>query len=81
MDKTIEEQVQEEVKKALAEIVPKLKASLIPHTCYNCVSFVLRTEKPRNRVCRYPKPLDVKGNQCMSFELQPDPEKRINRLY
>ena len=81
MDKTVEQQVEEQLKKALAEIMPKLKASLVPHTCYNCTWFVLRTEKPRNRVCRFPTSLVVKGNQCMSFVLQPDPEKRINRLY
>ena len=74
--KEMEEMVQTIVDKRVGEI----KRSLVPHTCFTCKWFVMRTEKPRNRVCRYPGDLRVKGRLCLCWELEPDPEKRVGTM-
>lgn len=45
--------------------------------CFTCKWFVLRTEKPRNRVCRCPADqLRFRGSECLGWQLDPDVENR-----
>jgi len=52
----------------------------IPHTCFYCRWFTMRTETPRNRCCHYPGKINPEKessfSRCAQWELEPDPEKR-----
>ena len=73
---SLEDVINSLVEKKVAE----LKRSLVPHTCFTCRWFILRKEKPRNRACRYPGELKVKGRMCLSWELEPDASKHSRGL-
>lgn len=51
-----------------------------PHVCFTCKHFILRKEKPRNRVCRYPGELVIKGKTCQCWSLEPNPRNRVWRI-
>jgi len=72
LDVDIQKMIDEAVKKQ----VDKLKVSMVPHNCFTCGWFIMRTEKPRNRACRYPTALKTKGNRCLCWKLELDVEKR-----
>jgi hypothetical protein len=65
-----------EIEELLNQKVAEMKRSLVPHTCFTCAWFIMRTEKPRNRACRFPDALVVKGNRCLSWKFEEDPAKR-----
>lgn len=71
-------EVEQAVIKALNEKVAELKRMLVPHHCFTCLWFVLREEKPHNRVCRFPGDLQASpGGACMSWQVQPDSSKWV----
>ena len=69
---TLKKLIDEAVEKRVTEI----KRQLVPHTCFTCGWFIMRTEKPRNRACRCPVNLVVKANRCLNWKLEEDPVKR-----
>jgi len=49
----------------------------IARWCFTCGWFVMRTEKPHNRVCRCPgDQLKFKGNECLGWKLDLDFKNR-----
>lgn len=66
------------VQKAVDARVEKIRRMMAPHICFTCRWFILRTEKPRNRVCRCPTDLKVEKGQCMSWMLQTDSSKWVH---
>ena len=80
MEKTVEQLVTEQVEEQMKMLIPKIRASLVPHTCFTCKWFIMREEKPRNKCCRCPTPLKVKGRACLNWELQEDASKRSSTL-
>jgi len=78
MDET---KMQALIEAAVEKRVAKLKLQMVPHNCHTCKWFILRKEKPRNRVCRCPDELQVKGNTCLNWKLNPNPDKVTGRLY
>ena len=75
------EDLEKKISAMLDEKVDAMRRSMIPHTCFTCRWFVLREEKPRNRVCRYPGELKADGRKCLSWALQEDAAKRNVGFY
>jgi hypothetical protein len=49
----------------------------IARWCFTCKWFVMREEKPHNRVCRCPADqLHFQGNECLGWKLDPNFRKR-----
>lgn len=70
--------VKEALPKAVDARVKDIKRMMVPHHCFTCHWFILRTEKPRNRVCRCPDDLEAsKGGACLNWKLQDDPSKWV----
>lgn len=66
------------VSKAVKAEVEKIRRMMVPRHCFTCRFFILRTEKPRNRVCRFEGKLKVEKGQCLSWELEPDASKWVH---
>lgn len=66
-----------EIEALLNQKVAEMRRMMVPHTCFTCKWFILRTEPPRNRACRLPDPdgPKVKGRMCISWELEEDVSK------
>jgi len=48
----------------------------IPHVCFTCEWF--RPNKPGgNRYCKFPGKINVSANVCLSWQLEPNPNKRV----
>lgn len=65
-------ELEKAVEKAVDKRVKHIRNMMVPHHCFTCKWFILRTEKPRNRVCKYPDDLKVVKGMCVSWELQSD---------
>ena len=66
------------VNTAVDKRVKEIKRMLVPHHCFTCHWFVLREEKPRNRVCRCPDELKAtKSLACLNWKLQEDSSKWV----
>jgi len=66
-------ELEKAVNKAVDAKVHEIKRMMVPHHCFTCRWFILREEKPRNRVCRCPDELKAsKGGACLNWQLQED---------
>ena len=66
------------IREAVDSRVQELKRMMVPHHCFTCKWFILRKEKPRNRVCRCPDDLEAtKGGMCKNWAVQNDPSKWV----
>jgi hypothetical protein len=65
-----------DVEELLNQKVEAMRQSMVPHNCFTCGWFIMRTEKPHNKACRYPNDLVTKGNRCLCWKFEVDPEKR-----
>ena len=66
-------ELEEIVNKLVDGRVAEIKRMMVPHHCFTCLHFVMREEKPHNRVCRCPDELDATpGGVCKNWVVQPD---------
>ena len=70
-----------EIKAYIEKQVHEARLQMVPHNCHTCKWFILREEKPRNRMCRCPDDLEVNGNTCLNWKIQPDVSKVTGRFY
>lgn len=68
------------MEKLKAEIKQELLIEEHMGDCFWCKWFILREEKPRNRVCRCPTPIVIKNLRCQSWELEENPKNRVKAL-
>ena len=68
----IEQIVDEKIREALMRE--------LPHECWTCIWFS-RLEGKTNKSCNYEGKLLISKNQCLTWQLQHDPNKRRRRMY
>jgi hypothetical protein len=68
----------QELKQLIREEVAQAMREMVPHECWYCGWFRLRTERPHIRTCHNSKPmkLDERG-MCLLWVLADDYKKRV----
>lgn len=69
-------QVNDEIKRLVAEEVRRVQLESVPHVCAYCDYFQLSKTPPTNRYCQYKGMLQVDKGRCLTFVLSGDYQNR-----